>query len=206
MRLCPFVFLWYLSLFLHLAHYSCRKDIVSLFSSETLCIERLLCRIHGIMEQDRRCRVIKVKSLHLLFLDSTLELLRFVSFWILVTWKRTVCLPQEQWQWVAASRLYLRLSGVQYSGVTEIQGRLPDWVTASDTFVTCPYYIEILRDGRVESSFQRYERNVQIMDCFSTLLKSVFQFPSVSSATDEAAVWNTQSISMSRDRFVSCIE
>lgn len=207
MRLCPFVFLWwYLSIFLHLAHYSCRKDIVSLFSSETLCIERLLCRIHSIMEQDRRCRVIKVKSLHLLFLDSTLELLRFVSFWILVTWKRTMCLPQEQWQWVAASRLYLRLSGVQFSGVTEIQGRLPDWVTASDTFVTCPYYIEILRDGRMESSFQRYERNVQIMDCFSTLLKSVFQFPSVSSATDEAAVWNTQSISMSRDRFVSCIE
>lgn len=194
----PFCIFMMISIFLHLTHFCCRKDIVSLFSSETLCIKRLLCRIHGIMEKDRRCRVIKVKSLHLLFLDCTLELLRLVSFWILVTWRCTMCLPQEQWQWVAASRLYLGLSGVQFSGVTAIQDRLPDWVTASEKFVTCPYYIEILRDGRVESGFQQYEWNVQIMDWFSTLHKSVFQFPSMSSATDEAAVW----ISMSRDRFI----
>lgn len=149
----PFCIFMIISIFLHLTHFCCRKDIVYLFSSETLCIERLLCRIHGIMEKDRRCRVIKVKSLHLLFLDCTLELLRLVSFWILVTWRCTMCLPQEQWQWVAASRLYLGLSGVQFSGVTAIQDRLPDWVTASEKFVTCPYYIEILRDGRVESVF-----------------------------------------------------
>lgn len=174
----PFCIFMIISIFLHLTHFCCRKDIVSLFSSETLCIERLLCRIHGIMEKDRRCRVIKVKSIHLLFLDCTLELLRLVSFWILVTWRCTMCLPQEQWQWVAASRLYLGLSGVQFSGVTAIQDRLPDWVTASEKSVTCPYYVEILRDGRVESGFQQYERNVQIMDWFSTLHKSVFQFPS----------------------------
>lgn len=183
-----------------------RKDIVSLFSSETLYIGRLLCSVHGIMEQDRRCRVIRVKSLHHLFLDSPAELLRLVSFWQLVTWKCTICLPQEQWQWGAASKLYLGLSGVQFSGVTEIQGRLPDWVNTSEKFVTCPCYIEILRGVIVESSFQQCKESVQIMDCFSASHKSAFQFPSVSSATDKVEVWNTPSRSMSRDRFVSWIE
>lgn len=147
---CIFMIPFYFS---QSSHFSCMKDIMSLFSSETLSIERLLCRIHGVMEQDRRCRVIRVKSLHLLFSNSPLELLRFVSFWKLVTWKCTMCLPQEQWQRGAACRLYLGLS---------------------EKFVACPYYIEILREQRVESNFQQYERSVQIMDCFSALHKSVF--------------------------------
>lgn len=155
----------------------CRKVIVSLLSSEALYIEMLLCRIHDLTEQDRRYRVIRVKILHLLFLDSPAELLRLISFWKLVTWKCTIWLPQEQWQWGSASRLCLGLSRVQFSGVTEIQGRLPDWVNISEKFVTCPYYIEILREGRVDSVFNRISKVLRSWIVSQHYTSLSFSFP-----------------------------